>query len=145
MGAKLIITGYTSLTFGINAIALGIAAGIVPQFKNMRKVVCCSNIGMVVASMALAGVLLLHLCFMAYEAAVFLLYLFIGAMCTATTTLAMDAERENAGIASAFFGATGYVVESNMDLIANYDFFYIFAPPKNDWLWKQRRNSAKMQ
>lgn len=98
-----------SLTFGINAIALGIAAGITPRFKDMRKAVGYFNIGMVIASIALAAVLLLRLHFMAYEAAVFLLYLFIGAMCTATTTLAMDAERENAGIASAFFGATGYV------------------------------------
>ena len=98
-----------SLTFGINAIALGIAPGITPRFKDMRKAVGYFNIGMVIASIALAAVLLLRLHFMAYEAAVFLLYLFIGAMCTATTTLAMDAERENAGIASAFFGATGYV------------------------------------
>lgn len=98
-----------SLTFGVNAIALGFAAGVVPRFKNMRKVVFFSNIGMVISSVVLAAVLLSHLCFMAYEAAVFVLYLFIGAMCTATTTLAMDAERENAGIASAFFGATGYI------------------------------------
>lgn len=98
-----------SLIFGVNAIALGIAAGIASRFRNMRKVVCCSNIGMVISSAFLAVALLLHLCFMAYEAAVFFLYIFIGAMCTATTTLAMDTERKNAGIASAFFGATGYI------------------------------------
>ena len=42
--------------------------------------------------------------------ALFLLYLFVGAVCTGSTTLAMEAGRENAGIASAFFGAIGYMV-----------------------------------
>ena len=35
--------------------------------------------------------------------------LFIGGMCTASTTLAMEAERENAGMASAIFGTIGFV------------------------------------
>ena len=35
--------------------------------------------------------------------------MFVGAVCTGSTTVAMDAERENAGIASAFFGAMGYL------------------------------------
>lgn len=98
-----------SLTFGVNAIALGVTACLASRFKDMHKVVCYSNIGMIIASIFLAAALFLHLSFIVYEVAVFLLYLFVGAMCTATTTLAMDSERKNAGIASAFFGATGYI------------------------------------
>lgn len=98
-----------SLTFGVNAIALGVTAGLASRFKDMHKVVYCSNIGMIISSVFLAATLFLHFGFILYEIAVFLLYLFIGAMCTATTTLAMDSERKNAGIASAFFGAIGYI------------------------------------
>lgn len=98
-----------SLTFGVNAIALGVTAGLASRFKDMHKVVCYSNNGMIIASIFLVAALFLHLSFIVYEVAVFLLYLFVGAMCTATTTLAMDSERKNAGIASAFFGATGYI------------------------------------
>lgn len=116
-----------SLTFGGNAIALGIAAGLVSRFKDMRTVVCCSNTGMVMASMLLAATLLLHLSFWAYEAAVFLLYLFVGALCTATTTLAMDSERRNAGIASAFFGATGYVAGGIVSPVVGIGNIYVTA------------------
>ena len=98
-----------SLTFGANAIALGIAAALVARFKDFHKIVWYSSMGMVVASAFLAATLIFHLSFILYEAAVFLLYLFVGAMCTTTTTLAMDSERKNAGIASAFFGAVGYI------------------------------------
>lgn len=64
---------------------------------------------MLVFSFAISASLLLELGFWIYEIAVFCMYLFVGAMCTASTTLAMEAERENAGMASALFGTIGYV------------------------------------
>ena len=69
-----------------------------------------ASAGMVAASLLLACSLVLGVGFWAYESSLFLLYLFVGAVCTGSTTVAMDAERENAGIASAFFGAMGYLV-----------------------------------
>lgn len=98
-----------SLTFGVNAIPFIIAAGLIPRFTDLHKLVRFSNVGMAMASLVLSVILLTHFPFIAYEMALFTLYLFIGFMCSATTALAMDAERTKAGIASAFLGATGYV------------------------------------
>lgn len=102
-------SGRISLIYGINAIALGLTAGIASRTGDMRRIVVICDAGMLLASVLIGAVLLLRMGFWYYEAAVFGLYLFVGAMCTATTTLAMDAERQNAGIASAFLGTTGYI------------------------------------
>lgn len=98
-----------SLVFGANSVALAISSGVASQFKDMRSVIRVASMGMVGASLLLALALMLHLGFFAYEAALFTLYLFVGAVCTTSTALAMESERTNAGIASAFFGAMGYV------------------------------------
>lgn len=98
-----------SIIFGINAIALGVTAAIAPKFGSMEKVIRFSDTGMFVFSVVLGVALCLRLDFWIYETLVFMVYIFIGALCTATTTVAMDSERKNAGIASAFFGAIGYI------------------------------------
>ena len=98
-----------SIVFGVNAIALGVTAALAPKFGSMEKVISFSDTGMFVLSVILAIALFLRLDFWIYETLVFMIYIFIGALCTATTTVAMDSERKNAGIASAFFGAVGYI------------------------------------
>ena len=98
-----------SLVFAINSIALAISSGVASRFGNIRAVIRFAGAGMTIASVILAVALIFNLGFVAYEGALFLMYLFVGAVCTGSTTLAMDAERENAGLASAFFGAVGYV------------------------------------
>lgn len=98
-----------SVFFGINAIALGVMSAVASRFDNMAKVIKYSASGMLAFSILLAVVLCLHSDFWAYELTVFMIYIFIGALCTATTTCAMDSERKNAGIASAFLGAVGYI------------------------------------
>lgn len=98
-----------SIIFGINAIALGVTAALAPKFGSMEKVIRLSDTGMFVFSVVLAVALCFRLDFWIYETLVFMVYIFIGALCTATTTVAMDSERKNAGIASAFFGAIGYI------------------------------------
>lgn len=100
----------TSLVFGINSIALAVSSGIASRFGNMRAIIRHAGIGMVAASAVLACALMFGLGFWLYEVALFGLFLFVGAVCTGSTTLAMEAERENAGIASALFGSVGYVV-----------------------------------
>lgn len=98
-----------SIIFGTNAIALGVTAAIAPKFGSMEKVIRFSDTGMFVFSVVLAVALCFRFDFWVYETLVFTVYIFIGALCTATTTVAMDSERKNAGIASAFFGAVGYI------------------------------------
>ncbi|PTL26229.1 Bcr/CflA family drug resistance efflux transporter [Prevotella sp. oral taxon 820] len=101
--------GQISLVFGVNAVAIAIAAGVASGCRSMRKTMRIANIGMLVFAFATSATLLLELGFWIYEIAVFCMYLFIGGMCTASTTLAMEAERENAGMASAIFGTIGFV------------------------------------
>lgn len=98
-----------SIFFGINATALGIMAAVTSRFSCMEKIIRYSDSFMLVFSIILAVALWLWLDFWIYELLVFMVYVFIGSLCTATTTLAMDSERKNAGIASAFFGAVGYI------------------------------------
>lgn len=98
-----------SIVFGVNAIALGISSAVSSRFKDLKKVVRYADLGMLIFSIILAVVLVLRLNFCLYELSVFAVYLFVGALCTSTTTLAMSAERSNAGVASALFGAIGFV------------------------------------
>ena len=98
-----------SLVFAINSIALAISSGVASRFGNIRAVIRFAGAGMTIASVILAVALIFNLGFVDYDGEWFLMYLFVGAVCTGSTTLAMDAERENAGLASAFFGAVGYV------------------------------------
>lgn len=102
-------TGEVSLVFGINALALAITAGIASRYRDMVRVTSLAKRGMFVSSLAVAATLLLGMDFWLYEVALFCLYLFIGALCTTTTTLAMGAERKYAGIASALFGTVGFI------------------------------------
>ncbi len=101
--------GQISLVFGVNALALALAAGMVSRCKSMKKAMRVANAGLLVSSFAILAGLLLGLGFWGYEISVFCMYLFVGAMCTFSTTLAMEAERENSGMASALFGAIGYI------------------------------------
>lgn len=117
-----------SLIFGINAIALGVTAAIAPRFGDMEKVIWFSDTGMSVFAVVLGLVLFLRLDFWIYETLVFVVYVFIGALCTATTTVAMDSERKNTGIASAFFGATGYIAGGIISPFVGLGDIYITTP-----------------
>lgn len=99
-----------SLVFGVNAIALAISAGIAARLGDMRRVIRISSSWALVLAVVLAVTLLTHAGFWAYEGSLFMLYMFVGAMCTASNTLAMGSERNNAGIASALLGTIGYAV-----------------------------------
>lgn len=101
---------HISLVFGVNAVALAISAGVASRFGDMRRVIKVASKWSAVMAIVLAVTLLTHTGFWAYECSMFMLYLFVGAMCTASNTIAMGAERENAGMASALLGTIGYAV-----------------------------------
>ena len=101
---------WISLVFGVNSIALGVAGAAASRFADMRKVIHYSNPGMLLTSACVAVTLVADMGFWAYEWASFVQCLFVGALVTATTTVAMDAEKANAGTASAIFGAVGFAV-----------------------------------
>lgn len=101
-----------SITFGVNSVALAVASLFAPRFGTMLAVMRMANIGAMCTSLLLACSLLFGVGFWAYEVAVFILYLFVGAMLTAVATVSMDAARLHSGIGSAVYGAMGYVVGS---------------------------------
>lgn len=100
---------YFSLCFALNAFMIGIGAAIAPQFKHLNTALKCGAIDMLIASVCLGFCLLAHahlVVVMGFY--VYLLFSF-GLMQPGLTATALDAERNNAGAASAIFGAAGFV------------------------------------
>ena len=94
-----------SICFGVNAIAIGVASALSVKFRRPEDAVAASCAGMLVMSVVIAAVLMLGGPFWAYEASLFLLMFTMGLTFTASTTLALNSERERAGAASAMLGA----------------------------------------
>lgn len=105
--------GYSALTFSIcfavNALALGVAAALSVKFRKPENAVATSCIGMLVTSIVIACVLFANGSFWAYEISLFLLMFMMGLTFTASTTLALNSERDHAGTASAMLGATCFL------------------------------------
>ena len=101
--------GYSALTFSIcfavNAIAIGVAAALSVKFRKPEDAVATSCTGMLLTSIAIACVLFADGSFWAYEISLFLLMFMMGLTFTASTTLALNSERDHAGTASAMLGA----------------------------------------
>ncbi|HJG89730.1 multidrug effflux MFS transporter [Barnesiella viscericola] len=97
-----------SLFFGINALAIGLAAGLSVKFSNPEHAMFVGSAGMTLLSLIEFVALSLGCSFVVYEALLFLLLFALGLTFTASTTLAMDCERANSGTASAMFGAAGF-------------------------------------
>lgn len=98
-----------SMVFAINATALAIAAGLAAKFSSMEKALHTANGGMLLFSILLGLAFCMQCNFWTYECLVCGLYLMIGIGFTSSNALAMESERNNAGIASALLGASGYV------------------------------------
>ena len=97
-----------SLFFGINALAIGLAAGLSVKFKNPEHAMFLGSVGMTIMSAVEFVILSNEYHFAVYEAVLFVLLFSMGLTFTASTTLAMDCERANSGTASALFGAAGF-------------------------------------
>lgn len=97
-----------SLFFGINALAIGLAAGLSVKFKNPEHAMFLGSVGMTIMSVVEFVILSNEYHFAVYEAVLFVLLFSMGLTFTASTTLAMDCERANSGTASALFGAAGF-------------------------------------
>ena len=97
-----------SVCFGINAIAIGIAAASAAKFRPPEQALYTGSIGMVLASVCLFIAFYSNCNFWVYETLLIGLLLMLGLTFTASNTLAMDSARSNAGIASALLGALGF-------------------------------------
>ena len=97
-----------SLCFGINAIAIVISAAASVKFAHSEQALYRGSVGMVIASFFLCIALCANCPFWVYEVLLLCLLSMLGLTFTASNTLAMDSERENAGMASALLGALGF-------------------------------------
>lgn len=98
-----------SLCFGLNAFMIGIGAAVAPQFKRPTTALKCGAIDFVVAAVMLAICLLSRMPLLFVMPLYMYLMFSFGLMQPGLTATALDAERENAGAASAIFGASGFV------------------------------------
>lgn len=98
-----------SICFGVNAIAIGVAAALSVKFRKPEDGTFTGCIGMVLFSICECIALYLGCSFWVYEAILFVLLFMMGLTFTSTTVLAMDSERKNSGTASAFLGAICFI------------------------------------
>lgn len=98
-----------SLCFALNALMIGIGAGIAPLFKRSTTSLRLGTINLLLASILLGICLLSHLPLIAVMCCYIYLLFSFGLMQPSLTAIALDAERNNAGAASAIFGASGFV------------------------------------
>lgn len=98
-----------SLCFALNALMIGIGAALVPRFRRPDIALRWGSGDMVVSSICLSLCLYVH----APLTVVMLFYVYMlfsfGLMQPGLTATALDAERNNAGAASAIFGAAGFI------------------------------------
>ena len=98
-----------SLCFALNGVATGSAAAITMRFNQPQNAVLFGAVGMFVLAGFTALCLAFDMGFWVYETTLFLLLFFVGITLPASTSLAMDSERQNAGTASAAFGAASII------------------------------------
>lgn len=100
--------GY-SLCFGLNALMIGVGAAMATRFRSQGTCLRFGGLGMLAGTLLLAFLLNtampLWLVMLAY---IYTLICF-GLMQPPLTAIALDSERDNAGAASAIFGASGFV------------------------------------
>lgn len=97
-----------SICFGINAIFIVISAASAIKFRRQEQALHYGSTGMVVVSALLLVALVLDCNFWIYELLLIGLLSMLGLTFTASNTLAMDCEHNNAGMASALLGALGF-------------------------------------
>ncbi|MGM9803818.1 MAG: multidrug effflux MFS transporter [Muribaculaceae bacterium] len=100
---------YFSLCFAINGVFIGVFAALSARFRKAENCVAVSCAGMLALSLVQAVVLYADCNIWIYEIVLNALLGFMGLTFTASTTLALNSERANAGTASAVFGAIGFV------------------------------------
>lgn len=98
-----------SLCFGLNAFMIGIGAATASRFKRTETALKWGVVNLGIATLLLGGCLFVHLPLVAVMLCYVYLLTSFGVMQPGLTATALDAERNNAGAASAIFGASGFV------------------------------------
>ena len=94
-----------SLCFGVNALAIGVAAALSVKFHRPESCTLAGCCGMAVMSVLQCAALMSGCGFWVYEVLMLGLLFSMGMTFTSSTALAMESQRENSGTASALLGA----------------------------------------
>lgn len=97
-----------SICFAVNAVSIGVAAALSVRFHRAMSSTLLGSVVMVVLAVLEALALWSGCSFWLYELLLLCLLFSMGLTFTSTTTLAMECQRENAGVASALLGAMGF-------------------------------------
>lgn len=100
--------GY-SLCFGLNALMIGVGAAMATRFRSQGTCLRFSGLGMLAGTLLLAFLLNTAMPLWIVMLAYIYTLICFGLMQPPLTAIALDSERDNAGAASAIFGASGFV------------------------------------
>ncbi len=98
-----------SLCFGLNGLMIGVGATLGVMFHRQTNCLKCSTINITVASVIVAACLYTHAPLPYLMCAYIYMLVSFGLMQPVATAIALDSERDNAGAASAIFGAAGFL------------------------------------
>lgn len=100
--------GY-SLCFGLNALMIGVGAAMATRFRCQGTCLRFGGLGMLAGTLLLAFLLNTAMPLWIVMLAYIYTLICFGLMQPPLTAIALDSERDNAGAASAIFGASGFV------------------------------------
>ena len=101
-----------ALFFAVNSVGIGLGSAVSLRFRNMPSATMTGALT-IVASIATQWVfIVVGPSFWIYETMTFLMLTGLGLIFTSATTLAMDEGREMTGMASAIYGACGFLAGS---------------------------------
>lgn len=98
-----------SLCFAVNALMIGLGAGLATRFRSQTKLLRTAAGNMVAWATLVAAAQVMHWSLWVLMPCYVGMLVSFGLMQPVTTALALDAERANAGAASAIFGAAGFL------------------------------------
>lgn len=100
--------GY-SLCFGLNALMIGVGAAMATRFRSQGTCLRFGGLGMLAGTLLLAFLLNTAMPLWIVMLAYIYTLICFGLMQPPLAAIALDSERDNAGAASAIFGASGFV------------------------------------
>ena len=101
-----------SLGFGLNALMIGVGAGLATRFHHQNTALKWGSIDYLLAALLVTACQLFRLPLAVLMPCYIYLLVCFGLMQPVVTSIALDSERENAGAASAIFGAAGFMMGS---------------------------------
>lgn len=98
-----------SLCFGLSSLMIGVGAGLSTRFHHANTALKWGAIGMMISAILIAACQLFHLPLAVLMPCYVYMLTSFGLMQPMATAIALDSERNNAGSASAIFGAASFV------------------------------------